>query len=313
MAKTQLMISAGLALVLAACGSETTEAPTETAETVVEETAEAAEETVAEEVVEQRTLASVLENQSEEVKARYPFRNPQATLEFFEVEPGETVVDTLPGKIWYSGILSEYLGSEGKVIGADYSVDMWRLFEGFVDEEFLTKKSTWTETWVADMEEKREDGDAPFGAVVYGSVDEAHTGVADTVLMVRAVHHFNRLEDEGQYFSGALSDAMTMLKPGGILGIVQHRGPEGNDDAWAEGDNGYVKQSTVVSMAEAAGFELVEASEINANPKDQPTNEDVVWRLPPSLATSREDAELKAQMEAIGESDRMTLKFRKPA
>ncbi|MEL6371207.1 MAG: methyltransferase [Pseudomonadota bacterium] len=313
MAKTQLMISAGLALVLAACGSETTEAPTGTAETVVEETAEAAEETVAEEVVEQRTLASVLENQSEEVKARYPFRNPQATLEFFEVEPGETVVDTLPGEVWYAGILSEYLGSEGKVIGADYSVDMWRLFKGFVDEEYLTRKATWTETWVADMEENSEDGDAPFGAVVYGSVDEAHTGVADTVLMVRAVHHFNRLEDEGQYFSGALSDAMTMLKPGGILGIVQHRGPEGNDDAWAEGDNGYVKQSTVVSMAEAAGFELVEASEINANPKDQPTNEDVVWRLPPSLATSREDAELKAQMEAIGESDRMTLKFRKPA
>ncbi|MEO0696775.1 MAG: methyltransferase [Pseudomonadota bacterium] len=313
MAKTQLMISAGLALVLAACGSETTEAPTGTAETVVEETAEAAEETVAEEVVEQRTLASVLENQSEEVKARYPFRNPQATLEFFEIEPGETVVDTLPGEVWYAGILSEYLGSEGKVIGADYSVDMWRLFKGFVDEEYLTRKATWTETWVADMEENSEDGDAPFGAVVYGSVDEAHTGVADTVLMVRAVHHFNRLEDEGQYFSGALSDAMTMLKPGGILGIVQHRGPEGNDDAWAEGDNGYVKQSTVVSMAEAAGFELVEASEINANPKDQPTNEDVVWRLPPSLATSREDAELKAQMEAIGESDRMTLKFRKPA
>ncbi|MEL6362146.1 MAG: methyltransferase [Pseudomonadota bacterium] len=313
MAKTQLMISAGLALVLAACGSETTEAPTGTAETVVEETAEVAEETVAEEVVEQRTLASVLENQSEEVKARYPFRNPQATLEFFEVEPGETVVDTLPGEVWYAGILSEYLGSEGKVIGADYSVDMWRLFKGFVDEEYLTRKATWTETWVADMEENSEDGDAPFGAVVYGSVDEAHTGVADTVLMVRAVHHFNRLEDEGQYFSGALSDAMTMLKPGGILGIVQHRGPEGNDDAWAEGDNGYVKQSTVVSMAEAAGFELVEASEINANPKDQPTNEDVVWRLPPSLATSREDAELKAQMEAIGESDRMTLKFRKPA
>ncbi|MEL7486706.1 MAG: methyltransferase, partial [Pseudomonadota bacterium] len=110
----------------------------------------------------------------------------------------------------------------------------------------------------------------------------------------------------------ALADTMTVLKPGGVVGVVQHRGPETNDDVWAEGDNGYLKQSQVVAAFEAAGFELVEASEINANPADIPSNEEVVWRLPPALGTSREDPALRAQMEQIGESDRMTLKFRKP-
>ncbi|MEQ1932110.1 MAG: hypothetical protein ABL957_16480, partial [Parvularculaceae bacterium] len=77
-------------------------------------------------------------------------------------------------------------------------------------------------------------------------------------------------------------------------------------DAWAGGENGYLKQDAVIAAFTAAGFEFVEASEINANPKDQPTENDFVWRLPPTLATSGANPELKAQMEAIGESDRMT-------
>ena len=110
----------------------------------------------------------------------------------------------------------------------------------------------------------------------------------------------------------ALGDMMTLLKPGGHVGVVQHRAPEDSPDEWATGDNGYVKQSAIVAAFEAAGFELAASSEVNANPKDQPTSDDFVWRLPPTLATSREDEELKAEMEAIGESDRMTLLFRKP-
>ncbi|MEQ8751494.1 MAG: hypothetical protein RIC52_17140, partial [Amphiplicatus sp.] len=135
----------------------------------------------------------------------------------------------------------------------------------------------------------------------------------DAVLMVRALHHFNRLEEQGGYMTAALKDTMDVLKPGGIVGVVQHRAPEGNADAWATGDNGYLKQDQVIAAFEAAGFELVDTSEINANPNDQPTEEEFVWRLPPALATSADNAELKAQMEAIGESDRMTLKFRKPS
>jgi nucleotide-binding universal stress UspA family protein len=132
------------------------------------------------------------------------------------------------------------------------------------------------------------------------------------VLMVRAFHHFNRFEEEGGFRTAALADAMAMLKPGGIVGVVQHRAPEANSDKWAEGDNGYVKQSEIIKAFEGAGFEFVGSSEVNANPADKPTEADIVWRLPPTLGTSRKDPALKAQMEAIGESDRMTLKFRKP-
>jgi predicted methyltransferase len=131
--------------------------------------------------------------------------------------------------------------------------------------------------------------------------------------MLRALHHFNRLEDDGGYLTSALKDTYDVLKPGGVVGVEQHRAPAGNPDAWADGENGYLKQDAVIAAFTAAGFEFVATSEINANPKDQPTEQDFVWRLPPTLATSRDDPGLKARMEAIGESDRMTLKFRKPA
>jgi len=164
---------------------------------------------------------------------------------------------------------------------------------------------------IADAEAWRDDdGDAAVGAFAYGSAPDEMAGTINVVLMVRAVHHFNRLE--GDYFAEALADTMKVLKPGGIVGVVQHRAQEDMPDDWANGDNGYVKESQIVSAFEAAGFELVGSSEVNANPADRPTAEEFVWRLPPTLATSRENEELKAQMMAIGESDRMTLKFRKP-
>ncbi|MEM8772687.1 MAG: methyltransferase [Pseudomonadota bacterium] len=261
----------------------------------------------------QEKLAAVLATQSDDAKARYGARHPEETLLFFGVKPGMTVVDTLPGDPWYSGILSEYLGPDGLVVGADYSHDMWTYFQGFADEEFLKAKEVWTTTWVEEMEAKREEGEAPFAAFQYGSLPADMEGKADVVLMVRAAHHFNRLEDEGEFFTSALADTMAVLKPGGVLGIVQHRAPEDAPDEWATGDAGYVKQTQIIAMAEAAGFEMVDSSEMNANPKDQPTEGDFVWRLPPSLGTSRDNEELRAQMIEIGESDRMTLKFRKPA
>ncbi len=257
-------------------------------------------------------LQTVLAAQAPEVQARYPSRHPEATLDFFGVVPGMTVVDTLPGEVWYSGILAAYLGPEGKVIGADYSVDMWKLFGSFVNDEFLAKKATWATDWVAGSSEWAAADGARVGAFAYGSLPEEMKGTADVVLMIRAMHHFNRFEEEGGYRTAALKDAMDVLKPGGIVGVVQHRAPEANSDNWAEGDNGYLKQSQVIAAFRGAGFEFVGSAEINANPADQPTESDIVWRLPPSLATSKDNAELRAQMEAIGESDRMTLKFKKP-
>lgn len=258
-------------------------------------------------------LDAALAEQSDEVKARYQWRHPKETLEFFGVKPGMTVIDVLPGGDgYYSKILLAYLGPGGKVIGADYAVEMWKLFGGFADAAFLAQKATWTTEWTTTATAWTKGGGASVGAVVYGSVPEAMKGTADAVLMVRALHHFNRFEDEGGWRTKALKDTMDFLKPGGVVGVVQHRGPEGHSGTWAEGDNGYLKQSQVIAAFEAAGFELVGKSEINANPFDQPTEQDRVWRLPPTLGGSRDNPELRAKLEAIGESDRMTLKFRKP-
>ena len=95
--------------------------------------------------------------------------------------------------------------------------------------------------------------------------------------------------------------------------MVQHEAAEDADDAWANGSNGYLKQSFVIAVMTAAGFEFVEASDVNNNPLDQPGPEDIVWRLPPSLATSADDPQLREKYLAIGESTRMTLLFRKPS
>ncbi len=300
-----LMLGAA-ALALAACSQQTSD--TAATQDSVPPTAEEMN-AGGDEISASDKLEAVLEAQSEETKARYQYRHPKETLEFFGVEPGMTVVDTLPGNPWYAGILIDYLGPDGKVVGADYSEDMWTKFGDFSPP--AGAKATWAADWTADAESWRDDdGDAAVGAFAYGSAPDDMAGTVDVVLMIRAVHHFNRLE--GDYFAEALADSMKVLKPGGIVGVVQHRAQEDMPDDWANGDNGYVKQSQIVSAFEAAGFELAGSSDVNANPADRPTAEEFVWRLPPTLATSRDNDELKAQMMAIGESDRMTLKFKKP-
>lgn len=255
-------------------------------------------------------LARALRSQPGEEQARYQFRHPQETIEFFEIAPGMTVVEVLPGGGWWTKILLPYLGSEGKLIGADYSLPMWALFGQFAPNPEEQKK--WPEKFIADAAGWCSGDCAPIDAVAYGSIPDELKGTADVVLFMRALHHFSRFEEEGGYFTAALKDTIDLLKPGGIVGVEQHRAPPENSDKWAEGDNGYLKQEKVVEAFEAAGFEFLGSSEINANPNDVPTEADQVWRLPPTFATSQNDPELRARMEEIGESDRMTLKFRKP-
>jgi len=292
----KLLLTAA-AIALAACATET------------DNSSKASEAESA--MAEASTLDAVLGAQSDEAKARYQYRHPKETLEFFGVEPGMTVVDTLPGDVWYAGILSDYLGDEGLVVGANFSLDHRKAIGGrYATEEYQTKNANWPENWTAERNAARAEGDAPYAAFFYGSRPEEMKAVADVVLIVRAAHHLNRV-DNGAFFVEALADIEAVLKPDGIVGVVQHRAPEGNSDEWAIGNAGYVKQSTIITAFENAGFELVGSSEVNANPKDQPTEEDFVWRLPPSLGTSKDDEALKTQMLAIGESDRMTLKFRK--
>jgi predicted methyltransferase len=124
--------------------------------------------------------------------------------------------------------------------------------------------------------------------------------------MIRALHNINRFEKTAGTRTAALQQVAALLKTGGVVGVVQHRAPADADDDWADGSNGYLKQAAVIAAFEQAGFELIDSSEINANAKDKPVVGDAVWRLPPSLRTADEN---KAAMQAVGESDRMTLKF----
>lgn len=257
------------------------------------------------------SLATALAAQPEDVQARYEHRHPQETLEFFEVEPGMTVVEALPGGGWYSKVLISYLGTDGQLIGADYAIEMFPLF-GFFDEAFVDNRRNWIADWTADAAGWQGDQGAPASAFVFGSMPEDLTGTADRVLLIRALHNLARFEGDGGYLSAATSDAFRVLKPGGIVGVVQHQAREDKSDEFAMGDHGYLKKSFVIERMEMAGFEFVGEIDANQNPNDQPGADDVVWRLPPALQGSGESTEARAAMEAIGESNRMTLKFRKP-
>ena len=256
-------------------------------------------------------LAEVLAAQPADEKARYEFRHPQETLEFFGIEPGMTVVEALPGAGWYTKILLPYLGKDGSLIGADYALDMWPLF-GMFTAEMLEGKKTWVETWTKEAQGWSGDSGAPVSAFVFGSMPDSVKGSADAVLMIRALHNLNRFESQGGFLTAALKDSFDALKPGGILGVEQHWAPDSHSDASTDGSRGYLKKDALIKTIEAAGFQFVAESDVNTNPKDQPSEQDIVWRLPPSLATSKDNPELAAQMTAIGESNRMTLKFRKP-
>ena len=255
-------------------------------------------------------LEAVLADKPEEFKARYRYRHPQETLMFLGIEPGMTVVEALPGGGWYSQVLIPYLGENGRLIGANYSLEMWPKFD-FVDQEYLDSIQNWTTDWPQEARQWQGEDGAQVDAFMFGEMPEELAGEADAVLFIRALHNLARFEDEGGFLTQALDDAHTALKPGGILGVVQHEARPEMPDEWANGDNGYLKKEFVIQRAEAAGFEFVDEIDVNQNPKDQPTQEEVVWRLPPSYATSQDDPELKAQMDEIGESNRMTLKFRK--
>jgi predicted methyltransferase len=297
-----------MALALAGCGpSSSPEAPPADERAADQRPADAAAPVDAA----ASRLDALLDGAAEDRKARYKYRNPKATLEFFGIEPGMTVVEALPGGGWYSQILVPYLGAEGRLIGANYAHHMWPRF-GFFEQDFIDRMETWSSDWPGTAEAWKGDDGATVEAFVFGSMPESLLEQADAVLLIRALHNLARFEEDGGYLTVALNDIYRVLKPGGIVGVVQHEARPDMPDEWADGSAGYLKKQFVIDRFTAVGFELVGQSAINENPNDQPTADDVVWRLPPSYNTSGEDADLRAEMESIGESNRMTLKFRKP-
>lgn len=252
-------------------------------------------------------LVAAAQGVSSEHKARYPYRHPVETLSFFGIKPGSTVVEALPGGGWYSKILLPYLGEKGRLIGVDYSMDMWPNFGGFATPEFMANRKNWPSEWVADAKRWSSVGAIP-SAYTLNSMPAELEGKADAVLFIRALHNLARFEDNGGYLTQALAETHRVLKPHGIVGIVQHAMDESVPDEWVKGDRGYLKRSFLIEAMDKAGFELVAESDINKNPKDKPKDGDVVWRLPPSLNT---DDSQKTANTAIGESNRVTLLFRK--
>jgi predicted methyltransferase len=254
-------------------------------------------------------LAAILAAQPDEAKARYKFRHPQETLEFFGIEPGMTVVDVLPGGGWYTKILLPYLGRDGMVIGADYPVDVW-LGIGYDSAEFIGKRQTWVRDWTARAKSWGNGDTADVSAFILGELPDSMHGSADVVMFVRALHNLAYTTPDARHLAAALQDAYDILKPGGIVGVVQHHARDDMPDKWADGEMGYLKKDLVIERMTTAGFELVGETDINANSKDVPTPEQYVWRLPPAY-DGADTPEARAQVDAIGESNRMTLKFRK--
>jgi predicted methyltransferase len=309
------IFAALLALALAACQpapeTETAEAPESAPEAETAEMVEAAPETAAATDEGSNALEAVLDAQPDEIKARYQYRHPQETLEFFGVKPGMTVVEALPGGGWYTKILLPYLGSEGRLIGANYSLEVSALYSS-ASEESMERARAWISKFPADAAEWAGEDGASVDAFYFGSMPDEFKETADFVFIARALHGMARFDSKGDFVTEAMADTYAVLKPGGILGVVQHHASDEMSDEFADGDRGYLKRGYVIAAAAQAGFELVGESDINVNPKDQPGEDDFVWRLPPSLSTSKEDPELEAKYKAIGESNRITLKFRKP-
>jgi predicted methyltransferase len=241
-------------------------------------------------------------HRSDENKARDAARHPKQTLEFFGIQRNMTVVELWPGGGWYTEILGPYLRDEGKLIVTNLPP---------THERYGARAKAYEDNIKAHPELY---GDVAFVAQPTAPGDTfelAPEGSVDLVVTFRNSHgwHNNGMTD---LVHAAVFKA---LKPGGIFGIVQHRANEGgNVDEMSK--QGYLPESVIIAAAEKAGFELVEKSEINANPADTKDHPGGVWMLPPNLSGAEEGKEQtpeeKAKYTAIGESDRMTLKFRKP-
>lgn len=256
------------------------------------------------------TLGKILAAQSDETKARYGARRPAETLSFCEVKPGDTVIEALPGGGWYSRILYPYLGKSGQLIGAQYPESLFKRF-GW-DAKRLQTVLDRDKGWADAIQTNPVAEGSTIETYHMTEMPDRFDGKADKVLFIRALHNLKRFDEAAGYLKNSLAEVYRSLKPGGVACVVQHQAPETASAKWADGSAGYVKKSDVVAAFEAAGFKLAASSDINLNPKDQPTEKDVVWRLPPNFRGVEKDSAAWQAVNDIGESTRMTLKFVKP-
>jgi predicted methyltransferase len=226
-------------------------------------------------------------------RARDTYRHPKATLQFLGVRPDQTVIEITPGGGWYSEILAPLLRDNGHYIAAEQAP------KG--DDEASHDNSSLQRKFAADAAHYDKAKVLKFNpaAPVFGAA-----GSADEVLTFRNVHNWVMADNAPAMFKAFFA----VLRPGGVLGVVDHRANE-NASLDSVKRSGYLSTSFVVKLATDAGFKLEQSSEINANPKDTKNYAQGVWTLPPTLTLGDKDRE---KYLAIGESDRMTLRFVKP-
>jgi len=236
------------------------------------------------------------EHRSEINKRRDVDRHPLQTLTFFQIAPEMTVVEIWPGKGWYTEILAPYLkNGGGQFIAAGFPQHVgpqWR-------QDMQAEYQSWLTASPELYDEVKVVELGPPSNWSIGSDDSV-----DAVLTFRNVHNWLK----GDYDTEMFNAFYQVLKPGGILGITDHRATNDTDIVTMKA-SGYLSQNLVISIAEKAGFVLEEISEINANPRDTKDYTKGVWTLPPTLRLGDEG---RGHYLAIGESDRMTLRFRKP-
>ncbi|MGA3683140.1 class I SAM-dependent methyltransferase [Pseudomonas graminis] len=225
--------------------------------------------------------------------ARDQYRHPEQTLKFFGLRPDQTVIEITPGNGWYSELLAPLLKDKGHYVAA--VVDPATSDYAKKSADGLKHKYAADPAHYGKVEVVTYSPQAP----VFGT-----PGSADTVLTFRNVHNWVDADNEAATFKAFYE----VLKPGGTLGVVDHRAKLGTTAKDNE-KNGYLPTDYVVELAQQAGFKLAAESEINANSKDTKDYPDGVWTLPPALVKGEQD---KAKYLAIGESDRMTLRFIKP-
>jgi predicted methyltransferase len=228
--------------------------------------------------------------------ARDKYRHPVETLEFFGVRDGMTVVELWPGGGWYTAILGPYLADTGKLVVTNMDPN------GPPGEQMAMN----AKQYAARLASKPADFGKVQVQIVHPPADIAlgPDASADAVVTFRNVHNWVADGIADKVFAAAFR----VLKPGGVLGIEEHRAKADADPAKA-GESGYVPEQFVIDLAQKAGFKLEARSEVNANPKDTKDYPKGVWTLPPAYRLGEQD---HAKYEAIGESDRMTLRFVKP-
>jgi predicted methyltransferase len=234
-------------------------------------------------------------------RVRDQYRHPAQTIAFFKIKPGMTVVDFMPSGGWYTRVLVPYLGEKGRYIGLnpDVSNANDRLKTNF--SNLGATFPTQAQGWFAGM-----SGIAAISAYNSDSVPGDLKGKVDRVLIMREIHNMWRFD----LLRRELATIWSLLGKDGMLGIEQHRASGKAPVSFLDGSKGYLRQQDVIALIEANGFELVGKSEINANKKDPANWPGGVWTLPPNLSGVTDPAE-KARLLEIGESDRMTLLFKK--